>query len=100
MAVLDSLEDFAVVVASNHASIAVQTLLPQGVLPLTMLFSYLILRARYHKLQLLGAAVILGGVVLVVIPLFQQPAGASDNNSTFFSVGTITHDHAHLNFSI
>lgn len=90
MATLDSIEDLAVVVASNHASIAVQTLLPQGVLPLTMAFSSCLLRVRFRAGQLLGAAIILAGVVFVVVPLFQQApdpsAPGGGTTSTFFAV--------------
>jgi hypothetical protein len=85
MATLDSIEDLAVVVASNHASIAVQTLLPQGVLPLTMAFSVCLLKARFRLGQLFGAFVILAGVVFVVVPLFSQPSDGGDT-SAFFGV--------------
>ena len=86
MALLDSLEDFAVVIASNHSTLAIQTLAPQAILPLTMVLSYFILKARYNLGQIFGALLILAGVVLAVLPLFLEPDPNQQSNSTFFCV--------------
>lgn len=73
MALFDSLEDFAVVVAAFHASVAVQSLLPQAILPLTMAFSVWLLKAKFSFGQYFAALMILAGVTIVLIPKFIDP---------------------------
>ena len=102
MALLDSLEDFAVIIGTAHTTVALQTLLPQvrprtwrgrsgcvlhaprpsnsmvhlsvsqGVLPLTMFFSLLWLKSSYSSRHYMAAGCIIAGVVVVVLPSFSR----------------------------
>lgn len=72
MAFLDSLEDLAVVLGTAHTPLALQTLLPQGVLPVTMLLGMVWVKATYSRWNLFAAACIMLGVVVVVLPSFSK----------------------------
>ena len=96
MALLDSCEDFAVIIGTAHTTVALQTLLPQvwrrltarflhrrthsggtmllgqGVLPVTMLFSLLWLKVSYSSKHYAAAVCIMAGVVVVVLPSFSR----------------------------
>eukprot|EP01090_Pellita_catalonica_P006501 TRINITY_DN16732_c0_g1_i1.p1 TRINITY_DN16732_c0_g1~~TRINITY_DN16732_c0_g1_i1.p1 ORF type:complete len:298 (+),score=41.64 TRINITY_DN16732_c0_g1_i1:52-945(+) len=58
--------------ASSHVGGALQTLLLQGALPLTMMLSLIFLGARYNFIQIGAAIAIVGGIVISVIPNFSS----------------------------
>jgi drug/metabolite transporter (DMT)-like permease len=60
MGLLDALAGIMMVFGGNRTSGALQALLIQGVIPITMLLSFVFLRERYAWQQYIGAALVLG----------------------------------------
>jgi len=56
------------------------TLLPQAIIPMTMLVSLVTLRSRYHWGQVLGALTLLSGLIISLIPTFEAQ-GSSDKGA-------------------
>lgn len=52
----------------NGVSGPLSVLLGQGAIPISMIASYIFLRARYKLLQNIGAMIIVVGIVVVLIP--------------------------------
>jgi hypothetical protein len=55
------------------------TLLPQAIIPMTMIVSLIALRTRYHWGQVLGAATLVSGLLISLIPTFQSE-GSGDTS--------------------
>jgi hypothetical protein len=53
-------------------------MLGQIVLPINMVGSVLILKKRYHKIQILGVIIILGGIIINILPTLQIMASSSN----------------------
>eukprot|EP00936_MAST-01D_sp_MAST-1D-sp1_P002864 g2864.t1 len=77
---LDALAGVLVLLGSVHTSGSVQQLLLQMTIPLTILQSWLFFGKRYSWTHLLGAAVMLGGVAVVLKPKLDA-SGTFDNES-------------------
>jgi drug/metabolite transporter (DMT)-like permease len=60
-----------------------QGLLYQAVVPVTMVLSYFVLKQRYRPLQIIGAVVILGGVVTVLLPKFLNGSADVEDRPLF-----------------
>lgn len=56
------------------------TLLPQAIIPMTMVVSLIALRTRYHWGQVLGAATLVSGLLVSLIPTFQKQ-GSGDTSA-------------------
>ncbi|KAK5578132.1 hypothetical protein RB653_003085 [Dictyostelium firmibasis] len=76
MGALDAVTGYFVVIGGIKTSGPLQQLLNQSVIPFTMLTSFIFLKERYSLIQLGGALIIIGGVVVSLIPSF------TGNNST------------------
>lgn len=61
---LDSLSGIMMILGGIHTSGTTQVVLQQAIIPITLLASVLILRARYHWLQYTGAVIIILGVLV------------------------------------
>lgn len=82
MGCFDALSGICMLFGGLHTSGSFQALLVNCVIPFTMVLSVLILRTRYHKTQYAGAAVILAGVAVVLVPAMVN-GNNSDNNALF-----------------
>eukprot|EP01120_Amphizonella_sp_Union-15-10_P014588 TRINITY_DN7118_c0_g1_i2.p1 TRINITY_DN7118_c0_g1~~TRINITY_DN7118_c0_g1_i2.p1 ORF type:complete len:283 (+),score=25.38 TRINITY_DN7118_c0_g1_i2:2-850(+) len=68
MGILDSLAGILMVFGGKETSGPLQALLFQGVIPVTMLVTFLFLKTRYKTLQYIGAATVLLGVFVSIFP--------------------------------
>eukprot|EP01118_Nematostelium_gracile_P016173 TRINITY_DN6638_c0_g3_i1.p1 TRINITY_DN6638_c0_g3~~TRINITY_DN6638_c0_g3_i1.p1 ORF type:complete len:346 (+),score=80.59 TRINITY_DN6638_c0_g3_i1:1-1038(+) len=50
------------------------TLLNQGAIPITLILSFIILRKKYNRFQVIGAIIVLGGLFFCLIPTIQKVA--------------------------
>jgi len=76
MAFLDGLANFCVIVGSTHTTMALQTLVPQAVIPATMALSYWCFESKSNWKQIFGATCIMLASAVVALPSFG--AGSSD----------------------
>lgn len=74
MGVLDAGSGYMITYAAGRITGSMASLLQQATIPMVMLASLLLLGTRYRIIQWLGAAVILGGVFLVVYPSLSDPS--------------------------
>jgi len=78
MGCLDTLGTFLTAMGAVYTPGQLQPLLNQTIIPLTMLFSRVWLRTRFSRLELCGAATILAGAILSIVPsLGAHASGAS-----------------------
>eukprot|EP00937_MAST-01D_sp_MAST-1D-sp2_P006340 g6340.t1 len=77
MGLLDSLGTFLTAMGAVFTPGVFQTLLNQTLVPFTMLFSVAFLRARYGAKQAGGAALIVAGAALTVLPAALDPTKAA-----------------------
>lgn len=68
MGFLDATAGVLVVFGSAHISGPLTVLLAQGAIPVTMVFSILFLKARYHWRQYTGALIIFAGILTTLLP--------------------------------
>lgn len=73
------MQTFAVNFISNSSTIV---LVQQSAIPISMLISKIALQAQYTFSQYLGAAVVLLGIVVVLIPTFLTPPNQTDAGSS------------------
>ncbi|KAN0036519.1 hypothetical protein ACTFIV_001817 [Dictyostelium citrinum] len=83
MGALDAVTGYFVVIGGIKTSGPLQQLLNQSVIPITMLLSFFFLKERYSLIQLGGALVIIGGVVVSLIP--SLTGGNSGGNILFYN---------------
>ncbi|KAN0008686.1 hypothetical protein ACTFIU_009413 [Dictyostelium citrinum] len=83
MGLLDAINGFFVVIGGVSTSGPLQQLLNQAIIPFTMVASFIFLKERYSLIQLGGATVILGGVVVALIP--SLTGGSSGGNILFYN---------------
>jgi drug/metabolite transporter (DMT)-like permease len=83
MGAYDSLAGLLSTFAVNYiASASTVVLVQQSAIPISMMVSFLTLGSRYTQSQYLGASIVMGGIVLVLIPSFMgggQQTDASGN---------------------
>ncbi|KYQ90502.1 putative transmembrane protein [Tieghemostelium lacteum] len=68
MGALDALCGYFVVLGGISTSGPLQQLLNQAIIPFTMITSFIFLKERFSIYQMLGALVIVGGVVISLVP--------------------------------
>ncbi|EGG18312.1 putative transmembrane protein [Cavenderia fasciculata] len=83
MGALDAVTGYFVVIGGVRTSGPLQQLLNQAIIPFTMLASLIFLKERYSLIQVGGAAVILSGVVVSLIPSLTGPPDPT--NSVFWN---------------
>jgi len=83
MGALDAVTGYFVVIGGISTSGPLQQLLNQAIIPITMLVSFFILKERYSWIQLVGAVVIVGGVVTSLIP--SLTGGGNSGNKPFWN---------------
>eukprot|EP00455_Lapot_gusevi_P035260 TRINITY_DN3903_c0_g1_i1.p1 TRINITY_DN3903_c0_g1~~TRINITY_DN3903_c0_g1_i1.p1 ORF type:complete len:449 (-),score=155.54 TRINITY_DN3903_c0_g1_i1:314-1660(-) len=87
MGAMDSLSGVFMLFGGVKTSGSTQALLFQAVVPITMILSYLLLKERYKKLQMIGACIILGGVAFVLVPDFLNKSSKDDTqNDPIFNI--------------
>uniref|UniRef100_A0A0G4F3Q0 EamA domain-containing protein n=1 Tax=Chromera velia CCMP2878 TaxID=1169474 RepID=A0A0G4F3Q0_9ALVE len=86
---LDALAGICMLFGGVHTAGTLQVVFQQLTIPVTLIASGLLLRAKYHLWQILGALVILGGVVVVQLPVilgWDSSGDAFAGNSTTFNI--------------
>lgn len=73
MGVLDSLASIMQVFASTYLPGTLLVLLSQSAIPISMVISLLLLKTKYKVPQYLGALVVAGGIVVVLVPRLLYP---------------------------
>ena len=73
MALLDCVANYFVIGGAAHTNLALQTLVPQGVIPVSMLLGYFILGSRFSIYQISGALSVLFGVIFTVFSSNHPP---------------------------
>ena len=87
MGVFDALSGVLALFGGVYTSGNTQGLLNQAAVPITMVLSYAVLSQRYSRLQVLGALIIMGGVVVVLLPKFiGHQASPSDQDRPLFNI--------------
>jgi drug/metabolite transporter (DMT)-like permease len=69
MAFLDCIANFLVVFGAAHTNLAFQTLVPQAVIPVSMLMGWLLLGSSFTLWQITGSVVVMIGVGVVCVPI-------------------------------
>ncbi|EAL68847.1 hypothetical protein DDB_G0277321 [Dictyostelium discoideum AX4] len=83
MGALDAVTGYFVVIGGIKTTGPLQQLLNQSVIPFTMLLSFIFLKERYSLIQLGGALIIIGGVVVSLIP--SLTGGNTSGNMLFYN---------------
>jgi len=68
---------------------AVQSLINQTIIPLTLILSVFFLKASYSLRQNLGAAIIVIGAIVSVLPSFLEPSTATSSRTSTTATGVI-----------
>jgi drug/metabolite transporter (DMT)-like permease len=77
MAFLDCMANYLVIAGAAHTNLAFQTLIPQAVIPVSMVLGAIVLGSTFSKLQIAGAAIVMIGVVIVCLPTVLSSASSS-----------------------
>lgn len=80
MGALDAVCGYFVVIGGIYTSGPMQQLLNQAIIPVTMVGAFFILKERYAWVQVVGALVIVGGVVVSLLPALTNKQGNSGND--------------------
>jgi drug/metabolite transporter (DMT)-like permease len=90
---LNAANGFGIVMtsAANRTPPALQSLLIQGVVPFTLLFSHIFLGKRYSRAQAVGALLVVAGLLVALVPLFESLAGGGatvdvDSHNWYFPI--------------
>eukprot|EP01088_Endostelium_zonatum_P015605 TRINITY_DN3915_c0_g1_i1.p1 TRINITY_DN3915_c0_g1~~TRINITY_DN3915_c0_g1_i1.p1 ORF type:complete len:477 (+),score=65.54 TRINITY_DN3915_c0_g1_i1:158-1588(+) len=75
--------------SASHISGYLTTLLPQGMIPMTMVLCFILLRQRYNLGQVLGALLIIAGAIIVIVPEFKSGASATVYWAIIFFFSTL-----------
>jgi drug/metabolite transporter (DMT)-like permease len=68
MAFLDCIANYLVIAGAAHTNLAFQTLIPQAVIPVSMILGALVLGSTFTKWQVAGASTVMIGVGIVCLP--------------------------------
>lgn len=79
MGALDAVCGYFVVIGGIYTSGPMQQLLNQAIIPVTMIGAFFILKERYSAIQIGGALVIVGGVIVSLLPALTNKQGNSGN---------------------
>ena len=93
MALLDCVANFLVICGAAHTNLAFQTLIPQAVIPVSMVLGALVLGSTFTKWQVTGAFFVMMGVVVVCIPTlgaWKSAAAAGSGLNSNSSSGNIS----------
>eukprot|EP00475_Leptophrys_vorax_P045079 TRINITY_DN9261_c0_g1_i1.p1 TRINITY_DN9261_c0_g1~~TRINITY_DN9261_c0_g1_i1.p1 ORF type:complete len:546 (-),score=120.91 TRINITY_DN9261_c0_g1_i1:72-1709(-) len=90
MGCMDSTSGVLGLLGGVHTSGQMQSLLNQTIIPITMVLAYIILKERYKKTQYAGAAVILVGILIALIPQYASGSGQQDNQLIFNAIYLIS----------
>eukprot|EP01111_Echinosteliopsis_oligospora_P014590 TRINITY_DN5521_c0_g1_i1.p1 TRINITY_DN5521_c0_g1~~TRINITY_DN5521_c0_g1_i1.p1 ORF type:complete len:456 (+),score=94.86 TRINITY_DN5521_c0_g1_i1:190-1557(+) len=89
MGAIDALNGYIVVIGGVSTSGPLAQLLNQAIIPVTMVASFFFLKERYTIPQLLGALVIVGGVIISLYPSLANKGG-NTGNILFFNLFYLT----------
>jgi len=81
MGALDAVCGYFVVIGGIYTSGPMQQLLNQAIIPVTMVGAFFVLKERFSLIQILGALLIVGGVVISLIPSL---TGKGNAGNVFF----------------
>jgi len=84
MGLFDALSSILMLFGSVHTSGTFQSLLLNAVIPFTMVLSILVLKTKYLRTQYAGAATIMAGVAVVLIPVMVNKG--STGNVVLFNI--------------
>jgi len=79
MGALDAVCGYFVVIGGIYTSGPMQQLLNQAIIPITMVGAFFILKERYSWIQVGGALLIVGGVIVSLLPALTNKTGNSGN---------------------
>ncbi len=74
MASFDACGQFLAFLGACHTPGQDQSLLNQALIPVTMTLAFVYLKARYSRLEIFGAIIILGGATMAVLPSMIAPS--------------------------
>eukprot|EP01103_Thecamoeba_quadrilineata_P009862 TRINITY_DN2006_c0_g1_i1.p1 TRINITY_DN2006_c0_g1~~TRINITY_DN2006_c0_g1_i1.p1 ORF type:complete len:334 (-),score=26.46 TRINITY_DN2006_c0_g1_i1:10-1011(-) len=74
---MDGLGNILGLIATPYVSPQLTSILPQTIVVFTMICGILILGTRYSLLQCLGAAIVVSGAVVSIIPQFSETSGTN-----------------------
>jgi len=80
----DGTAAFLFSIGAPNTPATIQNIVNQTIIPFTMVMSFIILRARYPLMKILGAGVILAGAFIALIPLFLH--GDSGTKAVWYSI--------------
>ena len=90
--VFNALNGILIIFSNPHVAGILQSILAQAVIPFTLLLSIVWLRTKFAWFQYLGAAIVVGGVIVSLVPSFESDD--SRNNSS--ESGVVQHDGAFI----
>jgi len=79
MGALDAVCGYFVVIGGIDTSGPMQQLLNQAIIPVTMIGSFFVLKERFTPIQVGGALVIVGGVIVSLVPGLTDPSANKGN---------------------
>lgn len=83
MGLFDALSGIFMLFGGIHTSGSFQALLLNSVIPFTMILSIIFLSTKYLRTQYAGAAIIMGGVAVVMVP--NVISGSNEGNNILFN---------------
>lgn len=89
MGFLDCIANFLVIFGAAHTNLAFQTLVPQAVIPVSMLLGWLLLGSSFTLWQIAGSATVMLGVAVVCVPIIagvSNGSGALPEDAVFWTV--------------
>ena len=89
MALLDCMANFLVICGAAHTNLAFQTLIPQAVIPVSMVLGALVLGSTFTKWQVTGAVFVMLGVFVVCIPTLGSWQGGANSSISSFWTGML-----------
>jgi drug/metabolite transporter (DMT)-like permease len=79
MGTLDGLAGIMQIFASNYLPGGLLILLQQSAIPISMAISRVLLKAKYKLYHYIGALIVFGGLVIVLLPMFLHPDPGQKN---------------------
>jgi hypothetical protein len=89
IAVLNLIYSIIITVTTPYVSIFLGMVFNRLILPLTLLFSHIYLRYRYHKTHYIGIAIIICGIVLSTIPKLLSSQDHTNHISLIFYISAV-----------
>jgi len=86
MGLMDALGFVIGIFAARKLSGFLLTLLPQAIIPMSMVVAWIVLRTKFHWGQILGAAMLVGGLVVSLVPDLEGGTGNQGATTAIWAV--------------